>query len=240
MSAGAPLIRLRPMALAVCLVVVLAAVGAHATAAMAVGRVTSYPIPAPSGVQSVTPYAVTAAGDGRLWFIAGRGNGAFVGRMGPDGRVGPADEILLPDAQGSQVPDLVGITVGPDSDIWASHDVGYVAHVPLGATRTVDVADYTDFAHAPGKLVAGPDSRLWFATPGAENGAISTAGAFNFYATGATHERRRVLGLGKLALQVLVDELVDGRQITDVAALEQSRHPLLADRRSQVLLVARG
>ena len=186
MSVRPKSVGVRSVVLAVGLVAVLLGLSGRATAAAAVPTVTSYPIPAPAGVQTVTPYAVTAARDGRMWFVAGMGNGAFVGRMTTGGTVGSGDEIVLPHASGSQLVDLVGITVGPDSDLWATHDVGYVAHVPIAAARTSDVTDYTDFARAPGKIVAGPDSRLWFATPGTENGAITTTGTFSFYPTTST------------------------------------------------------
>src|SRR3954465_968671 len=144
MSLRAPSSEIRPVALVACLVVALVALSGHATAAAAPGTITPYPIPVPSGARTVTPIAVTVAGDGRVWFVVGAGNGALVGRMTPTGTVGATDEITLPDAPGSQQLDLVGITAGPDSDVWATHDVGYVAHVPIAATKTTDVTDYTD------------------------------------------------------------------------------------------------
>ncbi|HXB05143.1 MAG TPA: hypothetical protein VNY77_09810 [Candidatus Angelobacter sp.] len=127
-----------------------------------------YPVPNPispgsgcfgCGLASLGGIAV--GGDGNLWFVD---SGQYkVGRMTPSGAI---TEFGLPAIVGGPV----GITVGPDGDIWITTNAlgqgrqDWIVHL----ARNGDLVQYPagkgsgDTSSGPEAITLGPDGNLWF------------------------------------------------------------------------------
>lgn len=142
----------KPLALAAALIAVaLQAPSAHAAPALA-GTF-------PSGQLSGPPGRLAAGSDGNVWFTINSPTNDL-GRITPSGTV---TEFSL-----TGNPSLIGLTAGPDGNLWAT-TIGDVIKIPPG-----DPTSATSFADAnigsSSEITVGPDGNLWAGD--ATNGVI--------------------------------------------------------------------
>ena len=124
--------------------------------------------------------AITTAGDVELYGTGVQGcclDDAIT--LGPDGRVffsggGKADKVfaIAPDGDVEEIATLGydagvdGLTTGPDGNVWAIEQLGFVARItPKGETVELTAGEEPDHEFAR-DIVAGPDGNLWYSANG--------------------------------------------------------------------------
>jgi streptogramin lyase len=136
----------KPLALAAALVAfALQAPSAHAAPALA----GTFPT---TGTLSGTPGRLAAGSDGNVWFVINSStDNKQLGKITPSGAV---TEYATPNNDS-----LIGITAGPDGNMWAT-TIGNVVKIPPGDPTTA-----TEFADAnilsQSEITSGPDGNLW-------------------------------------------------------------------------------
>jgi len=127
-----------------------------------------YPVP----TRLATPYGITGAADGALWFTE-----AFGHKIGRITTAGAITEYTVPTTYA--LPG--GIVAGPDGALWFTEVEGN----RIGRITTAGA--FTEFAIAtatsePGSITTGPDGALWFTEAlGNKVGRITTSGAISEY-----------------------------------------------------------
>jgi virginiamycin B lyase len=108
--------------------------------------------------------------DGKLWFAEKDKN--KLGRLTP-GNPPVIDEFDLP----SGFTQPFNITVGPDSQIWATATNGAPAVVRIDPANTADFAGHGGYglSGAPAGIAAGPDGRIWLGSQGGTLARIDAA-----------------------------------------------------------------
>jgi len=114
------------------------------------------------------PIHITVGPDGALWFT--EPSGGQVGRITTGGQI---TEFPVP---------AVGITTGPDSNLWVTTGHGTIDRM----TTTGTVTEFkTHFDARPNDIVAGPDGKLWFVQwrphTGYAIGRMTTTGVLKEY-----------------------------------------------------------
>lgn len=109
------------------------------------------------------PFSIATASDGTMVFI-NRGNSS-VGRVTSAGVV----STLAPNVAFSGI----GITSGPDGNVWLTTSVDTIVRVTLAGVATT----FHGEMHYPYGITVGPDGNLWFGNTGTDSiGRMSTAG----------------------------------------------------------------
>lgn len=135
-----------------------------------VGRITpSGTISEFSPPSSGLPARITAGSDGALWFTEPAS--AHVGRVTTAGQITEFPVYGL------------GITTGPDGDLWLTGGHGMI--VQMTTTGTVTATFKTHFDARPQDIVSGPDGKLYFAqwrpNTGYAIGRMTTTGVLKEY-----------------------------------------------------------
>ncbi len=132
----------------------------------------------PSGRNAV---AIAAASDGSLFVIEGGTPFGVTMALAHVASTGNATEIPLSSTLGQGVASAV---VGPDGAVWCSTGPNYgplsseIVRIDASGNATAYKSASLSY---PGRIVVGPDNRLWFVQRGGI-GAIDTSGTFTFYA----------------------------------------------------------
>jgi virginiamycin B lyase len=140
--------------------------------------ITEFPIPTPG----LLPAGITSGPDGALWFAAGIGSPAKIGRIATDGTV-----TQFPLTTGGANPVSFGnvnsLTTGPDGAIWFTTSGAQIGRITTSGTVTA-FATPSAGASTLG-ITTGPDGALWFTEGiGGAIGRITTAGAITEFTTG--------------------------------------------------------
>jgi virginiamycin B lyase len=121
---------------------------------------------------------LAAGPDGNVWFTAHVSvQLPFVVQpiiVGKVGRISPTGVIVEFPIEGLPV----GITSGPDGNLWVTSSIGIARVTPAGAVTQLRFSSATTFP--PQSIVTGPDGNLWFSQSGRnEIGRLSVSGAFS-------------------------------------------------------------
>jgi len=127
---------------------------------------TSFDLPSVTGSHgetiTVVPQALVAGPDGNVWLTSNFGG---VYRATPAGDVAPYT-ISYSDTDSWLGPQLGGITVGPDANLWFTD----LRNAAIGRITTAGVITETPVPgspHAPVGITTGPDKNIWFTDEGA-------------------------------------------------------------------------
>jgi streptogramin lyase len=146
-------------------------VGRIPTNATSTSAITEITLP----VASSFPFAMSTAADGTIWFTEQGGAVNSVAHM-PVGATLPSQvtSITMPTALSTPL----GIARGAAGTMIVSEYGGHkMASVPLGATSTVQITEFSAGTAAPEQTVLGPDGAIWFAETNANKvGRIATDG----------------------------------------------------------------
>jgi streptogramin lyase len=114
-------------------------------------------VPSVNGKFSVsgTPGQITQVPGGSIWLtLSGSGAGRDLAKISPAG--------VVTEFNPANVTSPVGITAGPDGNIWVTQ-AGGVAMIPPGAPNTAQKFAINDIAD-PRAITTGPDGKLWTAS----------------------------------------------------------------------------
>jgi len=144
------------------------------------GLVTEFSVPTASTLQRIT-----AGPDGNLWFtedvLSSTGqNNKIDGKIGRITTGGSITEFPLPKNCAFEFCGPVGITAGPDGNVWfAATDVNKIGRItPAGSITEFPLPTTCGSSNGcgPYAITAGPDGALWFTEAANDIGRITPAG----------------------------------------------------------------
>jgi streptogramin lyase len=150
------------------------------------GDITEYPMPHDLDALTVGP-------DGNLWITAGTPFSMFpnepamapvIMKVSPSGTVLAELPLPAPAIPGDITDAALGITVGPDGNLWYGRLRGRIGRVTTSGvfTEFPVPGDSGGGSHFVGEITNGPDGALWFVEAvGGRIGRVTTAGAFTMF-----------------------------------------------------------
>jgi streptogramin lyase len=150
------------------------------------GVLTEYPMPHDLDAMTVGP-------DGNLWITAGTpasllpnepGMAPVIMKVSPSGSVLAELPLPPPGIPGDITDAALGITAGPDGNLWYGRLRGHIGRVSTSGvfTEFTVPAASDGGVHLVGEITSGPDGALWFVEAvGGRIGRVTTAGVFTMY-----------------------------------------------------------
>ena len=152
--------------------------GLLAAAGAGAQTITEFPIPS----AGLLPAGIAAGPDGALWFAAGIGSPAKMGRIATDGTV-TEFPLTAEGANPVSFGNVNSVTTGPDGALWfttSSHLIGRLTTTGTVTAFTTPNADAATLG-----ITTGPDGALWFTEGiGGAVGRIATDGTITEFTTG--------------------------------------------------------
>ncbi len=152
--------------------------GLFAATAANAQSITEFPIPK----AGLLPAGITAGPDGALWFAAGVGSPASIGRIATDGTI-TTFPLTSTGANPVSFGNANSLVTGPDGALWFTTSEHLLGRITTSGTVTAFTAPGAE-ASTLG-ITAGPDGALWFTEGiGGAVGRIATDGTITEFSTG--------------------------------------------------------
>jgi streptogramin lyase len=146
------------------------------------GSFTEFPVPTAGSILK----GITAGPDGNLWFtedvLGGKGN-KIDGKIGRITTAGSITEFPLPKSCTFVFCGPIGITAGPDGNLWfAVPDVNAIGRITTAGSITEFTIPTAN--SGPYAITAGSDGNLWFTEAANDVGRLTLTGSFTQFRVG--------------------------------------------------------